>query len=114
MKSDSQTDVLTLPAVDARSAGSSGDGNGSNDGDPRVERVLTALLAFRNGDFSQRLPAEWTGVYGKIADTFNDVLMTSARRASEMTRVCRMVGKEGRLQQRMAVPGVTGGWADEI
>ncbi len=79
-----------------------------------MQQILLAMLAFRNGDFTQRLPAEWTGMYGKIADTFNDILITSERRATETSRVCRTVGKEGRLKQRMVVPGASGGWADEI
>jgi HAMP domain-containing protein/CheY-like chemotaxis protein/signal transduction histidine kinase len=82
-------------------------------GDP-LPRILSAMLALRNGDFSQRLPDEWTGIHGKIADAFNDIITINRRRADESARVSRMVGKEGRLQQRMNVPGVTGGWADEI
>ena len=85
----------------------------SPNGDP-LQQILLGMLAFRNGDFSQRLPSEWTGIHGKIADAFNDLLRISERRSHEVTRVCRMVGKEGRLQQRMSVPGVVGGWADEI
>ncbi|MGA2257880.1 MAG: HAMP domain-containing protein, partial [Thermoguttaceae bacterium] len=79
-----------------------------------TRQILYALIAFRNGDFSRRLPVDWTGVNGKIADVFNEILAFSERRANETSRVCRMVGKEGKLQQRMAVPGVTGGWVDEI
>ena len=76
--------------------------------------LLAALLAFRSGDFSTRLPAGWTGVRGKIADTFNEVLAMSERRAREAARVSRVVGKEGSLRQRMSVTGMVGGWADEV
>ena len=34
--------------------------------------LLDAMLAFRNGDFTARVPSNWTGVYGKIADVFNE------------------------------------------
>jgi len=77
-------------------------------------RLLEAILAFRSGSFSSRLPSGWTGVYGKIADAFNDVLSMSERRSGEMARVCRVVGKEGKLKQRMKVSGLLGGWADEV
>src|SRR5262245_36319380 len=80
--------------------------------DEALQQVLLAMLAFRSGDFSRRLPSYWTGVKGKVADVFNDILIISERRTKETTRICRMVGKEGRLQQRMSVPGVAGGWAD--
>ncbi len=75
---------------------------------------LGAMLAFKKGDFTTRLPAGWTGVQGKIADAFNEVLSMSERRAKEAARVSRVVGKEGRLTQRMAVTGMVGGWADEV
>ncbi len=72
------------------------------------------MLAFRNGDFSTRLPIGWTGVEGKIADAFNEVVAMSERRAREAAHVARVVGKEGRLRQRMATSGFVGGWADEV
>jgi HAMP domain-containing protein/CheY-like chemotaxis protein len=76
--------------------------------------LLAAMLAFRKGDFTMRLPEGWTGVRGKIADAFNDVLGMSERRAHEAAWVARVVGKEGRLRQRMSVTGMIGGWADEV
>jgi hypothetical protein len=55
-----------------------------------------------------------TGVEGKIADAFNDIVSLAERRARETARVSHMVGREGKLKQRMSVPGAVGGWADEI
>src|SRR5581483_9031430 len=82
--------------------------------DPFSKQLLFAMLAFRDGDFGVRLPADLTGLNGKIADAFNDIVAVSERRAKETQRVSRVVGKEGKLKQRMAVAGVVGGWADEI
>src|SRR5205814_28798 len=48
------------------------------------------------------------------ADAFNEIAAFSERRALETARVSRTVGKEGKLKQRMTVPGVVGGWADEV
>jgi HAMP domain-containing protein/CheY-like chemotaxis protein/signal transduction histidine kinase len=90
-------------------------GNGDGDGEDAFSRqLLAAMLAFRAGNFNVRMPVELTGVHGKIADAFNDILAVSERRAQETARVSRMVGKEGKLKQRMTVPGVAGGWADEV
>ncbi len=58
--------------------------------------------------------ADLVGVSGKIADVFNDVATVNQRRAAETARVCRMVGKEGKLKERMVVPGAIGGRADEV
>jgi HAMP domain-containing protein/CheY-like chemotaxis protein/signal transduction histidine kinase len=75
--------------------------------------LLEALVRFRNGDFSAGMPADLLGIEGKIADVFNDILLVSARRTAETARVCHVVGKEGKLKERMRVPGAVGGWADE-
>ncbi|MEI9898434.1 MAG: hypothetical protein WDN28_32395 [Chthoniobacter sp.] len=80
----------------------------------RALEILEAMLALRNGNFAARLPAGWTGVHGKIADAFNDVASMNKRRADETTRICRVVGKEGKLKQRIRVPGLVGGWGDEV
>ena len=77
-------------------------------------QLLGAMKSFRDGNFSVRLPQELTGVEGKIADAFNDIVTLAERRARETARVSHMVGREGKLKQRMSVPGATGGWADEI
>ena len=128
MQEHAQTDAVTpepstAPAAETAAALlEAGNANGNGNGNGRAarrqqtctEQILNALIAFRNGGFSTRLPVQWTGVYGKIADVFNEILAFSERRANEMARISRMVGKEGKLQQRMAVPGVTGGWVDEI
>jgi hypothetical protein len=46
--------------------------------------LLKALVAFKKGDFSVRLPGEWTGEAGKIADTFNDIIELSDRTTKEV------------------------------
>jgi HAMP domain-containing protein/CheY-like chemotaxis protein/signal transduction histidine kinase len=84
------------------------------DGGMEVNRLLEAMLAFRAGDFAVRLPSCWTGIHGKIADAFNDVLAMNERRARETARVSHVVGREGKLQQRLTAVGMIGGWADEV
>ena len=51
----------------------------SNNADFKTGQLLSALMAFKRGDFSARLPEDWTGVPGKIADTFNAVIETNQR-----------------------------------
>src|SRR5262249_48685353 len=80
----------------------------------QLGEFLKVMVAYRNGDFTVRLPSTWTGVLGKMSDAMNDILAVSQRRAEETVRICRVVGREGRLRQRLSVPGVAGGWADEI
>jgi CheY-like chemotaxis protein/HAMP domain-containing protein len=76
--------------------------------------LLQVLMAFRDGDFTARLPADWTGVAGKVADTVNEVIATCQHQSQELERIGRVVGREGRVKQRLAVGKATGGWADSI
>src|SRR5207237_3100630 len=76
--------------------------------------LLNALNGIKKGDFSVRLPVEWTGVAGKVADTFNDVVEMNERMAKELERLGRVVGKEGKLSQRASLGDVSGAWADSI
>ena len=72
--------------------------------------LLKTLVAFRKGDFSVRLPGEWTGEAGKIADTLNDIIELSDKTAKELERVSRVVGKEGKIAHRASVPAAGGSW----
>src|SRR6185503_14954878 len=79
-----------------------------------LPQLLTALLGYRSGDFSVRLPSDWTGVAGKIADAFNEAVSFNQRLTAETSRVSHAVGKEGKLKQRVSVAGATGDWARKV
>ncbi len=72
--------------------------------------LLKTLVAFKKGDFSVRLPGEWTGEAGKIADTLNEIIELSDKTTKEVERVSKVVGKEGKIDQRAAVPAASGSW----
>ena len=65
------------------------------------------------GRLPVRLPDDWTGVDGKIADAFNDLIELNERLASELSAISRVVGKEGKhhaarlARRRRAAPGRT-------
>src|SRR6202789_425117 len=63
--------------------------------------ILAGLQTMRDGDFSVRLPGDWTGLAGKIADTFNDIVTANHQISRELRRVGQAVGKEGRTRERM-------------
>ncbi|MFC3458371.1 response regulator [Massilia haematophila] len=79
-----------------------------------VKLLLATLMALKKGDFSVRMPSDWTGVSGKIADTLNDIIETKQKMVETVTKVSRVVGREGHLTQRADVPGVVGGWSTII
>ncbi|MEA3186385.1 MAG: hypothetical protein QOD99_215, partial [Chthoniobacter sp.] len=79
-----------------------------------LKQLLNSLTAFKRGDFSVRLPDEWTGIEGKVADAFNEVIGMNQRMAQELERISRVVGKEGRINQRASLGEISGSWADSI
>ena len=78
------------------------------------KQLLAALMAFKRGDFTVRLPDDWIGLGGKIADAFNDVIGTNQRMTEELERIGRVVGKEGRIAQRASLGDVLDCWAHAI
>src|SRR5690606_17746508 len=82
--------------------------------DARIDQaeLLNALQAMRNGDFSVRLPADRTGIAGKIADTFNDLAIANEQLAAELVRVADSVGRHGRTRERIRCAHRVGAWGD--
>ena len=80
----------------------------------REKIILQALKAVKRGDFTVRLPVEWTGVMGKIADELNGIIERNALVADEFKRVSHVVGKRGQLSERASVPEAMGAWKANI
>jgi HAMP domain-containing protein/CheY-like chemotaxis protein/signal transduction histidine kinase len=74
--------------------------------------ILAGLQTMRDGDFSVRLPGVWTGVGGKIADTFNEIVIANQRMANELKRVGHVVGKEGKTKERIRFYQPRGEWGE--
>src|SRR5258708_144829 len=74
--------------------------------------ILASLQTVRDGDFSVRLPGTWTGLPGKIADTFNDIVAANQQIARELKRVGQVVGKEGRTRERTRFNESRGAWGE--
>ncbi|HEY0869763.1 MAG TPA: HAMP domain-containing protein, partial [Acidothermaceae bacterium] len=70
-----------------------------------VNAVLDVLGKVKAGDFGARLPFDWTGVGGKLADGINEVISYNQALEAELARVSEVVGKEGRFSQRAALGG---------
>ncbi|MGH8193735.1 MAG: HAMP domain-containing protein [Woeseiaceae bacterium] len=84
----------------------------TQDSDLDLADMLAALQAMRNGDFSVRLPSDWTGLAGKIADTFNDVVIANDHLAKELQQISEAVGRRGRTRQRVRSERHVGSWGE--
>ncbi|WP_033434153.1 HAMP domain-containing protein [Saccharothrix syringae] len=79
---------------------------------PELRQLLAGLTAVRDGDFGTRLPDDADGLLGEIATVFNGMVDQLSLFTSEVTRVAREVGTDGRLGGQAEVPGVSGTWKD--
>jgi signal transduction histidine kinase/CheY-like chemotaxis protein/HAMP domain-containing protein len=77
-----------------------------------LEQLLAGLTAVRGGDFSTRLAPTGDPLVDEIAGVFNRMADQLDQFTSEVTRVAREVGTEGKLGGQANVPGVSGTWKD--
>src|ERR1700755_3355753 len=77
-----------------------------------LRELLQSLQAMKIGDFSVRMPSDRTGMFGKIADAFNDIVADNQRMAVELERVGNAVGREGRTRQRVKFSNRSGAWSE--
>jgi signal transduction histidine kinase/HAMP domain-containing protein/ActR/RegA family two-component response regulator len=84
----------------------------SQPADPRLQLLLEGLTAVRGGDFSTRLPHTGEPLMDEIASVFNGMTDQLGLFTSEVTRVAREVGTDGKLGGQAQVPGVAGTWKD--
>src|ERR1700687_4126457 len=79
--------------------------------DTRV--ALNVLTAVKRGDFTVRMPSNWTGTAGKVASALNDIIESNQRLEREIRRLSRQVGKEGRVK-RTELGHAAGAWASTL
>ncbi len=86
--------------------------NGHTRGNGELALILSGLQTMRDGDFSVRLPGSWTGLAGKIADTFNEIVAANQQMAHELKRVGQTVGKEGKTREHAKFQESRGAWGE--
>ncbi|WP_406121397.1 HAMP domain-containing protein [Streptomyces sp. NBC_00989] len=79
-----------------------------------LDRLLTALVSMRDGNFRKRLTVSGDGVMSEIAAVFNEVADRNLHLTGELSRVRRMVGREGKLTERLETGACEGSWASAI
>ena len=107
-------DEATKPVKRKTSRSSSALVSVPNNPEARSRQILAAVIALRDGEFVARLPTDWDGTDGRIAEALNQTIRNAQQITKEASRLRDTVGREGRLAQRMSVPGVVGGWSDQV
>ncbi|WPW31807.1 HAMP domain-containing protein [Streptomyces atratus] len=89
--------------------------NGTIDVDAvALNRLLAGLVAMRDGNFRRRLTVSGDGVMAEIAAVFNEVADRNLHLTGELARVRRVVGREGKLTERLETGACEGSWAAAI
>ncbi|MFE4755718.1 HAMP domain-containing protein [Streptomyces mirabilis] len=79
-----------------------------------LNRLLTALVSMRDGNFRKRLTVSGDGVMSEIAAVFNEVADRNLHLTGELSRVRRVVGREGKLTERLESGACEGSWGAAI
>src|SRR5712664_2475345 len=98
----SKSDRVSLAPINDRISSKGPNSMRAETGTKTVDttELLNALVAFKNGDFSVRLPTDRTGVGGKVYDALNEIFGQNEQMAQEFARISNAVGKEGKITQR--------------
>src|ERR1044071_4333779 len=78
----------------------------------QVRNIATVTTAVANGDLSRKITVDVQGEILELKVTINTMVDQLNSVASEVTRVAREVGTEGKLGGQAVVKGVAGTWKD--
>jgi HAMP domain-containing protein/CheY-like chemotaxis protein/signal transduction histidine kinase len=78
----------------------------------QVRNIAEVATAIATGDLSRKITVEVRGEILQLKDTINTMVDQLNGFASEVTRVAREVGTDGKLGGQAQVPGVAGTWKD--
>ena len=78
----------------------------------QVRNIAEVTIAVANGDLSKKITVDVRGEILQLKEAINTMVDQLRSFASEVTRVAREVGTEGKLGGQATVPGVAGTWKD--
>src|SRR6202040_1462202 len=78
----------------------------------QVRNIADVSTAIANGDLSKKITVDVKGEILQLKETINTTVDQLNAFASEVTRVAREVGTEGKLGGQAVVRGVAGTWKD--
>ncbi len=78
----------------------------------QVRNIAEVTIAVANGDLSKKITVDVRGEILQLKETINTMVEQLRSFASEVTRVAREVGTDGKLGGQAEVPGVAGTWKD--
>ncbi len=76
--------------------------------------LLRVLTEVKNGNFSVRMPFDQVGLSGKVCDAVNEIISLNERMIQEFTKAGQIIGKQGKLNQRIEIPNSRGSWSHGV
>src|ERR1700740_1177073 len=114
MKRNDRAAATAAPGTNVAETGTNGDGRVpvTESSGADLALILASMQRMRDGDFSVRLPGSWTGLPGKVADAFNEIVVANQQLSKELKRIGQAVGKEGRTRERTRFHETRGAWGE--
>ena len=75
-----------------------------------LQALLDAIRSARDGETGVRLQARKSGMIGEISKAFNQLAERRESLTDELTRVSKVIGREGRMTERAQLKGTKGTW----
>jgi HAMP domain-containing protein/CheY-like chemotaxis protein/GAF domain-containing protein len=102
----------------SRATAATSDGRTASNGTVEIRKqdlqeLVDALRRARDGESDVRL-SQKSGAMGDVARVFNQLSERREAITQEVSRVSRVIGREGRMTERAAVRGAKGGWKDTV
>src|SRR5271170_3340444 len=79
-----------------------------------MRQFLNTLGELSDGDFSVRLPSDWIGLEGRVADRVNQIADRMENFNKSLLELRHQVGEEGKIGKRLAMGDSVGSWAERI
>jgi HAMP domain-containing protein len=76
-----------------------------------VEHLVEVLKAVKQGDFTVRFQYHTDGILSRTGELLNDIIGLNEHMTSELVRVGKVVGQEGKMHERASVGPAKGSWA---
>nr|WP_218110214.1 HAMP domain-containing protein [Oligoflexus tunisiensis] len=79
-----------------------------------IERLVEVLMAVKQGNFSVRLEYNKGDILSRAGELLNDIIGLNEHLSTELLRVGKIVGQEGRMTERASVGPAKGSWASSV
>jgi HAMP domain-containing protein/signal transduction histidine kinase/CheY-like chemotaxis protein len=79
-----------------------------------ANELLEILTEVKNGNFDAKMPINKVGISGKVCDTLNEIISMNKKLVKEFSRARVTIGKEGKLNHRIALPYAQGEWKNSV